>query len=653
MHTRPRVRLPICLIALAALLIGGCATQQPDSTPTEEQTDPRIDQAKQAAQAGRLQEAIEAFEAAARDADGALADRLWLRAGLLHAREGERNAARRSLVRVDADPEPSGVAAIRRLLATTLRLDDDPSQALAAVDTEPPKALPQDLAEYWLETRARALRQTGNPMRAARTREARQRLLTAGPLKTANRDALWDDLMAIPLEALRAAVPARPDTFGGWLELAYAVRTNRLRPAELRDAIDDWYERYPDHPARQSAFAEVIAERATNKATPPERVAVLLPLSGQLSEVGRAIQNGLMTSYYATQPSRQPELVVFDVGADGRDATAAYNEAADRGVDLVIGPLTKSAIETIADLDEHPVPILGLNRLENPQDGPAALYQFGLAPEDDAREAARLMQRRGWHDVVALTPDNDWGRRVLKAFEAVVEQRDGHLLESAPYRDEAQDFGAPIKAALNLDASERRHRRLRRTLGSSIQLEPRRRQDVDAIFMAAFPQQARLIKPQLRFHRAIDVPTVATSHAYQGQPAPSQDKDINGLIIVDTPWTLGTPLASKLAKQRDMARATWPDQARNHPRLMALGIDAFQLSASMEALADEPTLSLPGLTGRLSIDDMRLVHRGLQAGMFKDGVVNPLGDPGGEPETAPDSDQANAGDGGARTRPAP
>ncbi len=625
-NARTIPRLWLGATAAIVLAIAGCAPLQPtDEAKQEPSRDPRAEQARDAADAGRLGEAIKLFEAAARDADGTEAERYWLRAGLLHMRQGNRLRARQALVRTDADPAADDVSPLRRLLSTELRLTDDASEALSALDGGPPEALPEDLHEYWLAAQAEALRATEQPLEAARVRERRQRLLTAGALASANRETLWQDLLAIPLPRLRSQVPAQPDIFGGWLELAYAVRTHRLRPAGIREAVDAWYDRYPEHPARVSAFAEVVTERAIERVRPPQRVAVLLPLSGRYSTFGEAVQNGLVTAYYAARGEAAPELRVYDVGTDGRDPAAAYQEAVDRGVDLVIGPLTKPNIDAIASRDDHRVPMLALNRIEGSGDTATdGIFQFGLAPEDDAREAARLMQGKGWQNVVALAPDTDWGERVLDAFRAAFETAKGQVLETARYRDDAQDFSGPIRAILNLDASRARYQRLQRVLRRRLSFDPRRRQDVDGIFLAAFPRQARLIKPQIRFHRGIGLPTVATSHAYGGYPSPEDNKDLNDLIVVDTPWTLRAPLASKLASEQAAATNAWPSQARNHPRLLALGADAFRLAGPVDVLAHEPTLDMPGLTGRLQVTQERIVHRRLPAGRFQGGLLTPL-----------------------------
>src|SRR3970040_838775 len=91
----------------------------------------------------------------------------------------------------------------------------------------------------------------------------------------------------------------------------------------------------------------------------------------------------------------------------------------------------------------------------------------------------------------------------------------GELLQFSGYDPNLQDFSAPITALLNIARSNQRYRRLAANLGTPIQFEPRRRQDVDLIFLAADSGTGRRLGPQLRVHFAGDIPTYATSAIFE------------------------------------------------------------------------------------------------------------------------------------------
>ena len=121
-----------------------------------------------------------------------------------------------------------------------------------------------------------------------------------------------------------------------------------------------------------------------------------------------------------------------------------------------------------------------------------------------------------------------------------------------------------IEQILQLDLSQGRARDLKQLLGS-FEFEPRRRQDVDAIFMLATPRLGRQIKPLLAFHYAGEIPVYATSDIYEGTA--QSEPDLNGIIFSNLPWFFqNTPEKNSLLKNNEA-----PAKLQ---RLYALGVDA-------------------------------------------------------------------------------
>ena len=156
---------------------------------------------------------------------------------------------------------------------------------------------------------------------------------------------------------------------------------------------------------------------------------------------------------------------------------------------------------------------------------------------------------------------------------------------------------------LNVDDSEQRARRLRAVLVRDIKHEPAPRSDLDVVFMAAFPQAARQLRPLLLFHRADTLPVLSTSHAYAGTPEPSLDQDIDRLVFGDMPWVL-SPDSHPLPVR---ARRVWPAAAGAAGRLYAFGADAYALIAHLRDLRAGGAWS--GLTGDLTLTGERRVQR--------------------------------------------
>jgi outer membrane PBP1 activator LpoA protein len=471
--------------------------------------------------------------------------------------------------------------------------------------------------------RAEAYRLNGDYFNSAREHIALNGLLTDPEQRLENQYGTWEAVSGLSdaeLQSLRTAPP--PDALSGWMELVELTRLYLQQPDALSDVIPHWQMRYPGHPASGPFIDELLGSmRLAGQA--PAQIALLLPLSGPLAGAGTAVRDGVLAAWYDTsQGIPRPQIRVYDVGTDPLAVLATYQQAVAAGAGFVIGPLRKEAVQVLLQQEQLPVPVLALNRadredLENP-----ALYQFGLAPEDEAREVAR----RAWHEghtrAVALAPDSSWGSRVFAAFSEEWTNQGGELLVQQFYNPEEADHGQAISAALNLDGSRDRHQRLVRQLGQQIEYEPRRRQDIDFIFLLATPRQARLLRPQLSFYRASRVPVFSTSHVYTGQPDPDRDHDLNGIVFCDMPWTLDDSGSWQHLKQT--IREHWQANSDRYSRFYALGIDAFRITPYLRQLGSGMFGSYHGVTGNLTLDSRQQIHRTLRWARFRQGLPQPL-----------------------------
>lgn len=359
---------------------------------------------------------------------------------------------------------------------------------------------------------------------------------------------------------------------------------------------------------------EQIRAALSQVSAPLSRVALLLPLTGPQRQAAIAIQDGFLAAHLSQSEADargRPALHIYDTGLLG--AREAYIAARDDGADFIVGPLLKPELEAIMDT-AGPAPTLALNTLENGRSA-ANLYQFALAPEDEASQVARFAVTNGASNAVALIPRNDWGNRLLDSFRTELEALGGQLLQIRTYDPAGQDFSSAITTVLNIDRSDQRRRQLGVDLGIPLEFESRRRQDIDVIFVAADAAAGRLLAPQLRFYFAGDIPTYATSAIYESS---RQNGDLNDLLFADTPWVLETGAAPPTLAAT--LHRYWPQRTSvQWIRFYGFGFDAFRL---MFALHENPNTlsSYPALSGVLSLDETGRVRRELPLAQFRDGA---------------------------------
>ncbi len=453
------------------------------------------------------------------------------------------------------------------------------------------------------EDKARIYAQRGE--RRARVAE----LIALDPLlgdpnrRALNQQALLDELMQLSDADLDwLDQHATPETLG-WTDLIRRARASLPEPRALDAALRAWRHQYPTHPLDDTLLHQ-FALRLLDSVRPPRSVAVLLPELGRIGKAATLIREGIRRAYRDDQDTARVALAEY--ASDGGETPAAlYARIAEEGHDLIIGPLAKTTVAALAGADLKPTPaVLALNRVEI-TDPPASLFQFGLAPEDEAVLAADRAWREGQRVALTLTPGNSRGRRLRDAFKEHFEALGGVVAESVEYDPSQGEFTAPVKDLLNIDASERRHRQLTSLLGRRLEFEPRPRPDAQCIFLVAKTMQARQINPLFRFYRAGALPVYATSRVHSGRPRPALDIDLEGIRFSDIPAVL-------LDEENQGIAAPLT-------RLRALGEDAWMLARQIRRMAYVPDQRIAGKTGVLYIDEQRRIHRLLVWARFHDG----------------------------------
>ena len=479
-----------------------------------------------------------------------------------------------------------------------------------------------DFKALALNIRSRGVLGIGKPLESARMRmQIREFLRTPEEIEE-NHDFIWDALNRISEPAMiRALSEQQTAETRGWLELNLIARRSNMLPAKMEPWIDQWYERYGDHPAAPN-YAGKLLEESRRIYIKPTRIALMLPLSGRLEKVAEAIQNGFLYAYYQ-DPGQLPEVDIIDASSDPVTFNLQYEQAIQNGADFIVGPIDKDLIDLLQRREALEVPTLTLNYGNEEAETRLNLYQFGLRPEDEAVQIADFALAQGRHHALVLVPDTEWGYRLQRAFSKRFESLGGHVVGNNIYPAKNNDYSAAIKNLLNLTTSNQRKSILQQVIKEQVKFEARRRQDVDMIFIAANSRQARLIKPQLKFHHAQDLPVYATSHISSSNATPDDDRDLNEILFVDIPWMLDNRDNNDY---RQISRY-WPNESQRFSRLFALGIDAYRMIPSLRRLMINPEEKLQHHTGLLSVDSKGRVKRSLLMATYENGRAKLLQTP--------------------------
>jgi hypothetical protein len=419
-------------------------------------------------------------------------------------------------------------------------------------------------------------------------------LLTNAGQVLSNRQKMWGLMQAMPTPELNIQLmeSEHGSVWQGWLKL-----TKMMRAQTFNEKWVQWADEFPNHPAmmivkRPSrwSFMRPIEVRH------PRKIALLLPMSGSLSGPGSAVSAGFMDAY--KESGSNSKVVVYD---SAKGVISQYHRAIDEGADVIVGPLTKQEASSVATTFTS-VPTLLLNDFSHSLS--SSKYSFGYSPKDEAAQLANIMHEKGYQRIMMIIPNNAWGSDVSSAFANAARKHDMQIVSTVNYSS-SQNMSQNLRQALNYQEHKTSNSRGRKTIESS------RRQDVDAIFILAYPSMARQIVPLLKYYYAGDIPTYATSASYAANYNPTLDKDLDGLYFLDIPWVFNHQIGAR----------NWPEPWNTYSRLYALGYDSYAMTQEWQSLQSMPQSGLSKKTGVLYMMSSGHIRRELVLGQIRQGVA--------------------------------
>jgi len=308
------------------------------------------------------------------------------------------------------------------------------------------------------------------------------------------------------------------------------------------------------------------------------------------ARAAEAVREGFIAAHTATRASVAIQVVEID--ETPAQAIRALEAARDRGVRLVVGPLTRSAVNGVVEHGDAGVPTLLLNMPDKPAALAKSQLAFGLAAEDEAA----LLVRASLRDIDSGTTASSTRRHVVVIGESALARRIGAAFVTA-----LRTVGEPF---ITLDYAQYGAAGVAREIGKA---------SSTSIFLALDVGEA----VQVRTRLPIDAPLFSISQLNVAATGSAiVVSDLEGVRFVDMPWLIEPERPSVKAYPRAVANYNSEMQ-----RLYALGIDAYRIA--IEWLGGRARFELDGVTGWLRIDRERgaRVERTPGFAVFREGRV--------------------------------
>ncbi|MGI2260597.1 penicillin-binding protein activator [Shewanella sp. GXUN23E] len=508
----------------------------------------------------------------------------------------------------------------RYLQAQSLQMQSKPEDALAELVFPAQWALQDWQWREYYQLRARLYGELQQPIEQVRQLSSLERYVPAHERNQIN-DAIWKALQPLSSEQLARFTDDHSNSiFAGWMQLAYLAKHYAVAPNELIRYLGQWQQQNPSHPGAVKLPTDL--EKALNtKPYRPQKIAVLLPLTGARANIANPVKQGILSSYLAGGDP-QVEIAFYDTATD---VVTAYQTAQSQGAEFVIGPLLPDNVNKLqaflAQSDQMPtaLPQLYLNQpsqlsqLQNQ-------YFFALSPSQEAADAAKHLFQDGVKMPLLLVSNDATGQRMAEAFKQEWMQLTDKEAEVHFYPN-GDKMGEAVKAALGVRDSEERIARMKQLIGNQLQGDFRSRRDIDAIYMIANAGELTLLKPFIDVSFSVfaqPVPLYTSSRGRLDKDTSQTAIELNNISFSDIPW-----LIQPNEETAEVANL-WPTWRNSQKRLYIMGYDALDLVGRLAQMHAFPGFQYQGRSGELSVTPEGVIERHLSWGKYQRGKLKPL-----------------------------
>ena len=255
--------------------------------------------------------------------------------------------------------------------------------------------------------------------------------------------------------------------------------------------------------------------------------------------------------------------------------------------------------------------------LDNPVENKAEknIYYYSLSPSNETKALSRAIFKNGYGKILVITTTENIHQKIAKTFQESWESLGGTYAKTVLV--DRSNFSQSLKESFSIDESENRATELEKLINQKFKFVPTRRNDIDAIFLATNPTDARQIKPLLKYYFAGDIPVFSTSSIYNTGSNSYTDKDLNGIIFRDSAWLVNFNQDRNI---KSKLQQIWGQDFESRKRLYALGVDLYRITMNINNLESLPLFQISAASGNLELNTGSVIERSLDWLRFSRGT---------------------------------
>lgn len=166
---------------------------------------------------------------------------------------------------------------------------------------------------------------------------------------------------------------------------------------------------------------------------PIVKVALLIPMSGDSTELGKSLLDAAVMAIYDKYSSlstheitARVQLIPKDTGDSTEGAEKAAQDAIQEGASLILGPVFSKQVNVVAaNARRKNIPVITFsNNMAVAGDG---VYLFGFIPEQQVTRVVQYALTHNVTSVAALVPSNPYGAAIVKQLSNEARKNNSHL----------------------------------------------------------------------------------------------------------------------------------------------------------------------------------------------------------------------------------
>ncbi|WP_245595733.1 penicillin-binding protein activator [Marinomonas ushuaiensis] len=383
----------------------------------------------------------------------------------------------------------------------------------------------------------------------------------------------------------------------GWLTISDILRDQSLSIEQQLATFEKWQQENPDHPAASSPPQDYQIMASLGEMA-PQKIALMLPMNGNLGRASQAIIDGFFANFY-NQKEARPQVFIINID-DYDNVKNALDAANEKQPDIIIGPLQKNNVAQVSRLN-LPYPVIALNQLDINQHQ-KNLFHFSLNAEDEIQELINFAKQKGATNAAILSTQDTWALKQSDEFRAAAEKENVNITSNQSYANTPRGRQDAIQKLLLVDESYARKKLIEQWTRTKVESIARSREDLDYVYYIGKLNDAKQIRPLIDFYFAEKIPMLASSTLNDSAPEKSTNpSDIERIIF--------TEISALTPKSRSLEVLDKKQSSNILRRLQALGADAYLLANKHQLFTLLPSTRVSANTGIITIDDKGIFHK--------------------------------------------